>query len=472
MTNVPPITFGTNGFVAPSEEDILDGVWLDLQAAFGGGLNEQLDTPQGQLATSITALIGAADDSFVYLSTQVDPAYAQGRMQDAIARIYFLERLPAESTIVDCLLRGLDGVTIPINAIALAQDGNRYVSTGSGTIANGTLTLQFAGVTTGAIACPAGSLDQIYQAIPGWDSIDNPSDGVVGRATETRYAFEARRAASVAGNSRGSVPAIRGEVLSVPDVLDAYVTENPLGSPAVIGGFSLAAHSVYVAAVGGTDQAVADAIWRKKSPGCNYNGNTPVVVTDDSVGYQAPFPTYTVTFERPDSLPIIFAITIVDSTLVPPNFTTLIQDAIIEAFAGDDGGPRASIGSTLYATRYVAPIIALGAWAQVALIQLGSANDISASVVGSITGPTLTVTLVNSGSLAVGRTLQGTGVTVGTKITALLSGTGGTGTYTVSGSQAIPSQTITVISADNPSVECDIDQVPTISANNITVTLL
>jgi hypothetical protein len=54
----------------------------------------------------------------------------------------------------------------------------------------------------------------------------------------------------------------------------------------------------------------------------------------------------------------------------------------------------------------------------------------------------LTVSAVASGTLAVGQTVDGTGVTAGTYITALGTGTGGTGTYTLSASQTVSSTTL------------------------------
>lgn len=54
---------------------------------------------------------------------------------------------------------------------------------------------------------------------------------------------------------------------------------------------------------------------------------------------------------------------------------------------------------------------------------------------GYISGTTLTVTAVTSGNIGIGSVLSGSGVTSGTTITALGSGTGSTGTYTVSPSQ-------------------------------------
>jgi len=66
-----------------------------------------------------------------------------------------------------------------------------------------------------------------------------------------------------------------------------------------------------------------------------------------------------------------------------------------------------------------------------------------AVITAAISGTTMTVSAVSSGTLAVGQVLTGTGVAVGTGITALGTGTGGTGTYTVSSSQTVSSTTIT-----------------------------
>ena len=62
---------------------------------------------------------------------------------------------------------------------------------------------------------------------------------------------------------------------------------------------------------------------------------------------------------------------------------------------------------------------------------------------GSISGTTLTVTAVTQGFIGIGSILSGSGISSGTTITALVSGTGGTGTYTVGTTQTTSSTTIT-----------------------------
>ena len=77
----------------------------------------------------------------------------------------------------------------------------------------------------------------------------------------------------------------------------------------------------------------------------------------------------------------------------------------------------------------------------VASTQMNSATA-AAVVTGAISGTTLTVSAVTSGTLFVGQTIQGSTVTAQTIITALGTGTGGAGTYTVNNSQTVTSRTL------------------------------
>jgi hypothetical protein len=478
-TNVPTITFTPAGFVAPAESAILLGVQADFQVAFNGALNFTTTagsitnpTPQGQLTASTAAIVGDANDAFLFYCSQVDPAFAQGRMQDGIARIYFISRIPSQPTVLQVSCVGLLNTVIPVGSLITDNAGNTYASTASGTIPiGGSITLSFAAIIPGPIAVPASV--SIYRSVTGWDATTLLS-GVVGANTESRAAFEARRAASVAQNSLGSLPSVLGAVLSVPGVIDAYVYENPTSSPLTFLGATLNPNSLYVSVTGGAAAAIAFAIWSHKAPGCNYNGNTNVTVLDTSPGYVPPYPSYSVSFEIPPGLAFLFQVNIVNSSAVPANAATLIQNALLNAFAGGDGGPRAKTGSKQLASRYYAPVLALGAWAQIVDILIGSNNTPSAVVTGAIAGTTLTVSAVTSGTLAVGQTLSdATGaIVVGTTISALGTGTGGTGTYTVSNSQTVGSETITTAVAASYSQQVNINQEPTLAAANIIVSLV
>ena len=91
-SSVPTLTFTSTGVVLPTEADILAGVQTDIDSAFGGGTNPALETPQGQLASTLAAVTANKNSEIAYYVNQVDPQYASGRFQDAIGRIYFLTR--------------------------------------------------------------------------------------------------------------------------------------------------------------------------------------------------------------------------------------------------------------------------------------------------------------------------------------------------------------------------------------------
>src|SRR5580698_2217017 len=172
-TNVPPLVFSPQGIVVPSPAAVLAGVQADINAAFGGNLNfTNSSTPQSQLAASIASIVSNTYAEFLFLSQMFDPAYNFGRYQDATGRFYNLSREGSQSTVVECTVTGA-GVTIPVGALAIDTSGNIYQATQAVTIpaGGGSATQQFAALVPGPTVCPAGALNSIYQAIPGWDSI-------------------------------------------------------------------------------------------------------------------------------------------------------------------------------------------------------------------------------------------------------------------------------------------------------------
>src|SRR6267378_6810696 len=113
-THVPPVQFTPVGLVVPQESEILAGVQQDYSDAFGGNINPGLNTPQGQLASSTTAAIANANAALAEFVNQVNPDTADGFMQDAIGRIYFLDRSPGVPTNVACACVGGFGTSIPV----------------------------------------------------------------------------------------------------------------------------------------------------------------------------------------------------------------------------------------------------------------------------------------------------------------------------------------------------------------------
>lgn len=494
-TSVTPIEFTPTGLVIPPESQTLAEVQEDMNAAFGGKLNPALNTPQGQLASSTTAIIADANSAIAELVDQVDPDNATGFMQDAIARIYFLTRNPGTFTTVQCQLLGELGVTVPVGAQAEDTSGNIYTCQEAGTFGpSGTMTLPFANTQIGPIPCPPNTLNKIYVAISGWDTINNSAAGVEGSNVETASEFEFRRQNSVAVNANGSIQAIYGNVFQVPGVIDCFVSENVTSSP--ISGevnnnpnstnYTLVPHSVYVAVTGGLASAVAQAIWQKKNEGSDMNGNTTVAVPDTS-GYSFPQPTYNITFEIPNPTAFSLIVNIKNSSALPSTIVADVQAACVAQFNGVVGattgagvtiqtsGQRVRIGSLMLAAAFYGPVATCeGPSVPVGVLSIFIGSVFSGHATLVISSEVLTVTGVTSGKLTPGTVVTGTDIPANTTIVQQLTGTpGGMGTYQMSapatGNVGSPE---VIVGAGGTSAQIGIDQQPTLAATDVTVNLV
>ena len=312
--------------------------------------------------------------------------------------------------------------------------------------------------------------------IPGWDAITNDAPGVLGQDVETPTQFERRRFNSVAGNSAGMLASVQGAVLGVANVTDAYTTENFFDAPDIRADVTLKPHSLYVCVAGSalpTD--IAQAIFSKKAPGCDMTGNIgPIMVTDDNAGYAYP-PSYPITYQNAIAQTFVITVTLLNSTSVPADATTQIQDAIMAAWIGADGGSRARIGSVVFASRYYGPVSRLGLWAQVISIKLGSNVAPTANFTGSIAGSLLTAGAPTH-PLAANQTIIGASVPSGTRILSQATGpAGGAGTYnlntTIDGLHPITSEPMLAVLPTLDDVAVGIAHVPVLAAEDITVVL-
>lgn len=373
MSNTPPIQITPTGVVVPSAVDIRTGILADTNAAFGGDLDVVTpSTPQAYLADNLTDNLMDSNAAIANLVAMVDPATSEGRFQDGIGRIYFFDRKGATSSIVQALCTGQPGLDMPAGQLAQDADGNLWISDNPATFDGlGQATIQFSCQTKGPIELGIGALTKIAQLFPGWDAITNLEPAIIGSDVESRGAFEQRRQESVARNGNGSLPSVRAEVFAVDGVLDVFAYQNFTKNPLVYGAtnYELKPNSIYIGVVGGSDQEIAEAIFRKLNAGCDMNGNTTVTIQDKE--YTWPYPEYLYTFNRPTPTPVKFKVTIANSASLP---ATIIQDtknAVIATFTGENGAQRARIGGKIFASHYYAAVSQISNTVSILQIKVG-----------------------------------------------------------------------------------------------------
>lgn len=119
----------------------------------------------------------------------------------------------------------------------------------------------------------------------------------------------------------------------------------------------------------------------------------------------------------------------------------------------DKTKPDTSVGSgTTFGNETRANLLAMRDMIAIGVMPGFNEAIAGAVVTASITTTVMTVTAVASGTLKVGQTLTGTGVTADTTIVSFGTGTGGTGTYNVSVSQTVTSRTINAATRHAPEI--------------------
>ena len=347
------------GFIADSVDKVreqVQQVWINaFKSPDLPALNTSAETPQGQIIDSTTASIMNKDNEVLFLANQFNPATATGIFQDALAQLYFLQRQPATSTIVACICTGLQGVVIPAGAIIQTTDGLQLTNTTEGVIAaSGSIELNFKLNETGPIQVGAGTATIIVTQIPGWDTVNNSSAGIVGRNEESQQEFATRIQKSVAINAQGTVNAIYAALANLSGVVAVVILENDSNSTVEKEGVDIEAHSICISIYGGDKDAIAETIFLKKDAGCGTVGNTQVSYTDS----RGTIHNYNILIPTP--LPIGVKITINNTANLPTNIKELVQQAVLNNFTGLDGSTPVTMAQTLYATRFVPSIINAG----------------------------------------------------------------------------------------------------------------
>lgn len=361
-TAVPGVTITETGVLVPEIADVLAGRLTDLDAALGGGMNQSLTSPQGQIASSEAEIIAEMQDKLLCLFNQMNPDFSAGRFQDGIGRFYFMERIPGRGTLVTAQCTGAVGAKIPAGSMAEDVHGYQYLSVNEEVIGpSGIVDVVFQNTVNGAIACGSNELTQVYRAVPGWDAVSNAAPGIQGNDVESRAAFETRRRQSVSRNAKNVDAAVLAEVLAVPGVVDAWVWSNRESVTVAKGttAYPVKPKSIFISVYGGANDDVAQAIFTRAFPGVDFNGEITVSV-EQRDGYEPPYPTYVIGWLRAVLTRVHFTVNIENSETLPADAETEIRQAMLSTFNGEDGkNPRARIGSLIGVGRYYSSVTAL-----------------------------------------------------------------------------------------------------------------
>ena len=362
------LTITDTGIVSPGSSEIKTAIQTIFTNAFGTDLSLDDATPQGVLIDGLTELKQASNSVLLYLANQFNPEVASGIFQDALANIYFIQRKSATHSIVTCRCIGVNGTVLngipdtnnPTRVPAMAQstNGDIFECVSGGIIGDpdenntyrtpGYIDLVFRSVETGPIPCGANTVSSIYQAIVGWDSVNNSSSGTVGVEEESRSEFEKRRVESLALQATGSLGAVQSGIANLSGIEDYKLWENVTNDEVTYRGVTLSPHSIWVcvnSAVSPDD--IAEVIYKNKSAGCDTNGSQDCTYTDPLTGVS-----YEFHYDNPTDVDVYVKVSV--QSAVPPEVALAIKQAIWDKFNGNtiSDSTAITIGDTVYAGKF------------------------------------------------------------------------------------------------------------------------
>ena len=390
-------TINEEGLIVEETEVIRERVASAWQQAFAEEgkplLRTESDTPQGQLIDNETAAIADSNAQLLLLSNMFDPRKARGIWQDALGYIYFQERKKNTSTVVTCQCVGLQNTIIPYGALVQNTMGYTLGCIAPAVISkSGTVDVLFRVIQTGPIDIHPQSVTKIISIIPGWDTVNNEVAGAIGQDLETPFAFEVRRARSVALNSHGSVAAVDAAVAALDSVIDSYAFDNISDQYIVKHGVEMRPHSLAVCVYGGSDEEIGRAIYLKKGGGCWTSGNT-------EIEYRPAIPSapkYEYMIYRAEATPFAITVNIYKTSLVSQNTAEAVKKAVYDDFYGlneHTRNGRVGLAQSVFAGRFDSAALSVPGVEMVesVLLSLNGSELTSLVIVNADVHPVLTL---------------------------------------------------------------------------------
>lgn len=321
----------STGLQISTNEELLEQLTIDFENIYGSDANLDQSSPDGQMlniyaqgGTDIRELLTQIYNSF-------DPDNCSGSVLDSRCAINNIFRKGATYTIVPIditvdrtvTLQGLDDNFNDVAATAYTiQDniGNQFLLISTQQLNAGTHTVLFRAKELGAVQVSLNTIKTPVTVVLGVTSVNNSvAASQIGVDEESDYDLKIRRRQSVSIGSSGYLNGLLATVLQLEGVTDAALYENYTGSTDVNG---TPAHCMWLVVEGGSSEDIADAIYRKKSYGCNMRGNiTYTIITISNQQFIAQW-------DEPTILPLYIKFTIIPSKAGLVFDTDAIEDYI------------------------------------------------------------------------------------------------------------------------------------------------
>lgn len=269
------------GISAPSYQDILDTLISLFQSIYGSDVYVAADSQDGQWLATLATAINDQNQAMIATYNAFRPTGAVGVGLSSIVKINGIHRQEATFSTAVGNVVGQSGTTI-LNGVVQDNNGNQWDLPPSVTIPpGGTIAVTVTAAQPGAVAAPAGSINQIASPTRGWQSFVSTSDAVAGVPVESDATLRKRQSQSTSLPSNTPLGGVLSALANLDGVTRARVYENSTDSVDLNG---IPARSISAVVEGGDVGEIAETIGQKKTPGAATYGNTTEPYIDPNTG--------------------------------------------------------------------------------------------------------------------------------------------------------------------------------------------
>lgn len=265
-----------SGIHIPTYSDIRDQLISDAKTIFGQDIYLGIDSQDYQWISAVSNIIHDAMQTNQVVYNTRGPATSIGTGLDVIVKLNGLKRIAATYSTCPVIVAGNANTVINKGVV---QDMNKVKWDLPSTVIgnDGTVTVIATCQTAGMVAAEIGQINTIVTPTLGWASVNNAVSATIGTDTEIDGKLRSRQATSTAQPSRTVLEGLTGAIYAVAGVTRMILYENDSNSVDPNG---LVAHSIAAVVEGGDDEAIANTICKKKTPGAYTQGNISISIVD------------------------------------------------------------------------------------------------------------------------------------------------------------------------------------------------
>ncbi len=341
-----------NGYKRETYEEILERMTAKAKTLLGDDVNLDVRSPAGFILRIIAweQSLEWQDNENVFYSAYRHTA--EGQQLDNLLPHAGITRNPAQPAYGPVVFYGEPNTLVALGTIVTKSDDTQYYTTEEKRISSdGTIAIEVVAVEPGSSGnADIGEINALLESITGIESVSNATQAFTnGLERESDIAVRKRADEVSEGQGYSTVASIRAELLKISDVRATFVDEN---TDDVTNDYGTPMRSIQCFVLGGSDEDITAAIFRKKAGGIQAFGTTVIDVADEA-GY-----THKIGFTRSEIVQLFAKVQLTTNAFFEADGHKQVRNAIVSYIGGLDEDDAAQVGLSMGENVILSRIIA------------------------------------------------------------------------------------------------------------------